>query len=197
MPTSRKEGLHQFDNIEATKVKLDSVEYSADIGDATASTATSVPLKVLRIPIQHAKSNAERRTGINLPAKAIVHDVLLDVQTLEATGGTKTINIGTYSVPAGGDADGFAVGVSVAAAAVVRPQATVTVGGTETYFSANTRGALLADYQAGDNVATDTGLYRERPYMTASATAKEITWTMGSNDFEELVADIVILYSEF
>jgi hypothetical protein len=132
---------------------------------------------------------AETAIGVTLPTKFVVYDVFVDVRTAEATGATKTIDVGTSTVS--NDPDGFIDGGSVAATGRVRGQATVTTGSAETYYSANTRGVLLSDYVVGTDADGDFGLYREKPDTTSSGDV--VTATPGSADFEELAADIYIV----
>lgn len=141
--------------------------------------------------------NAENDTGWDLPAKAVVYDVLVDIVTLEATATTKTIDIGLLSSETNGDADGFVDGVVTATpAGIKRGQATVTTGSNTKFYAATpTRGVLLCDHQAGTDVDQDEGLYREKPHIANSVTAKSISYTLGSAH-TELVCDFYILYAE-
>lgn len=136
----------------------------------------------------------EQDSSWNLPATAIVHDVFVNVTTAESTGTTKTLDVGLLSSESGGDADGFLDGVNVSATGIKRGVATVTAGGTESYFSSTTRGALFRSFLAGANTATDVGTNYEKPHLSSAVTAKSISYTAGSTDFAELVADIYIVY---
>jgi len=97
-----------------------------------------------------------------------IHDVMLNVKTAEATGGTKTVDIGI----SGGDEDGFLDGASVASAGEIK--GTLASGG-------QTRGALIRVDESGSG-----GLVPE-VYVCAAATT--ICYTLGSNDFAELDAE--------
>lgn len=177
----------------------------ADFEKLHATTATAAELnhldlsavgalaKIKKISITTPADASEHSSGFTLPAKAIVLDVFVDVTTAEATGGTKTLDVGTDSTDSG-DADGFLDGISVAATGLVRGKATITAGSTETYFASTTKGALLASLTAGSDVAQDTGTYYEFPDTTMGG--KEITYTAGSADFAELTADIYVVYIE-
>lgn len=101
-------------------------------------------------------------TSVTLPTNAIVQDVWY-VVTSNHSGATFDLGI------SGGDEDGFIDGASLTTAGFGRPGATVTAGGTETYYSANTRGALISNYVAGSNSAADHGLYSEKWDTTSSA----------------------------
>lgn len=130
---------------------------------------------VERIPISVAQAAAagaqERDTGFDLQAGWLVLDAWINVL---ATDATETVDVGTDSKQSG-DADGFIKAASLATAGVVYPDATVTAGATETYYSANTRGALLADYIVGTNVDQDYGLFHKKPYLVD--TVRDLTFT--------------------
>lgn len=150
---------------------------------------------VKRISIDSTPTGAEQDTGWDFPDDAILLDVLVYVREPEATGTTKTLDIGLKSGESGGDADGFADGIPVETAGWVRPGATITAGATENYVSAITRGAFLAPHAiAGSNTAGDVGTYVEMPFLTSSVTAKSLTYTAGSNDFDDFRGDIYLIY---
>jgi len=153
--------------------------------------------RVLRIPIPIVASTAVQDTGINLPAKALVREVLLDVRTAEATGGTKTVDVGLLASESGGDEDGFIDGISVSATGIKQPRAVVDAGGTEAEFTSTTRGAFMATFVAGAESAGDVGTHFEFDHLTDSVTSKSITYTLGDTDFAELDADILIKIDEF
>lgn len=134
-------------------------------------------IKTKKVTIGFADSvaGAEVETDFVFPTKCKVLGVTLDVTTLEATGGTKTIIIGTTT--ATGDPNGFANGVSVAAAAIVEP--TLANG-------AQTLGELLCVDEDGAGALV--------PRNDVSSGGETLTWTPGSNDFAELAADIYVTY---
>ena len=150
-----------------------------------------------RILISAAPTGAEQDSKFDLPARAVLLDVIVDVKTPEATGATKTLDVGLLSTQTGGNVQGFAAGLPVGAAGIQRPGATVTTGTNETYFSAATRGALLAAFRAGTNVDGDSGLYLEKPHLSSSVTAKRVSFRAGSNDFVEFRGSIWLLYVVF
>ena len=134
--------------------------------------------KVQKIRITAPSDGNETSTGTTLPAKAVVKNVFVNVVTAEVTGTTKTIDVGTDSGD-GGDADGFLAGISVAGTGLVKGTLLNT---------GQTLGALLRVDEGG------TGeLVQE---IDIASGGKEITFTAGSNDFEQLVADIYIEYIE-
>lgn len=163
--------------------------------DVLASNQLHAVTKYFVTRFEFGDGTSETDMGFDLPATAIVlPEIFINVITAEATGGTKTIDVGLLSSESGGDADGFVDGISVAATGIVEAGATVTAGGTETYYSANTLGVLLSTFLAGANVATDVGTFEKKKHLTSSVTAKSISITPGSADFAELVVDVYIPY---
>lgn len=155
-------------------------------------------MKIKKLSLTTQTTAAETDTGWDLPASSFVIDAFVKVITAEATGTTKTIDVGLKASESGGDADGFLDGVSVAATGLVKGGVNVTAGATETYYSdANpTRGALLrSGYIVGTNAGSDFGLYQERWHDTDSTTARSVTWTAGSAQ-TEFVGELYILYME-
>jgi len=135
-------------------------------------------------------TSAEHDSGWDLPEKAVVRDAFVEVIKAEATGATKTLDVGLLSSESGGDADGLLDGIDVSTTGIKRGQATVAGG----VFSANTRGVLLSDYAVGTN-ADDRGLYREKPHIAGGVTAKSVSYSRGST-FSEFSGYIWILYAE-
>lgn len=147
-------------------------------------------LAVVKIPVtatEAANTTAtEKDTGFDLKAGWTVLDAWIVVNTAD-TG--ETVDVGTDSNDSG-DADGLIDGASLATTGLVYPDATVTAGGTETYYSATTRGALLADYIAGSNAANDFGLFHKKPYTVAADI--DLTFTT-SNGTDTAAFDIYLL----
>ena len=127
-------------------------------------------------------------TALIVPAGGIIlPGSFIQVNTLEATGGTKNVDIGV----SGGDEDGILDGISVAAAGSIPGAATFTTGSNETYFASSTIGALLASIKlAGADVVGDVGTYLVEPYVCTAATT--ICYTLGSDDFAEMVASLFL-----
>ena len=147
-------------------------------------------LAVVKIPVtatEAANTTAtEKDTGFDLKAGWTVLDAWIVVNTVDAG---ETVDVGTNSKNSG-VADGFIDGASLATKGLVYPDATVTAGGTETYYSANTRGALLADYIVGSNTATDFGLFHKKPYTVST----DIDLTFTTSDGTDTAAfDIYLL----
>ncbi len=156
-------------------------------------SAMGALVKMKTIAISSAPTGSEQDTLWDLPAKAFVIDVFIDVTTAEATGATKTIDIGTNG-SGSNDPDGFADAIDVSSTGLKVARGTVTAGSSTKYFSANTRGELLSDYQAGTDADTDEGLYREKIDVTSGA--ESVTFTAGSADWVEFRGSIYILYIE-
>lgn len=148
-------------------------------------------LAVVKIPVtatEAANTTAtEKDTGFDLKAGWTVLDAWIVVNTVDAGA---TVDVGTNSNDSGGDADGFIDGASLATTGLVYPDAVVTAGATETYYSATTRGALLADYIAGSNTANDYGLFHKKPYTVS--TDIDLTFTT-SNGTDTAAFDIYLL----
>lgn len=133
-----------------------------------------------RYIIGSTPTGSEQDTGLDLPAKGIVLPyVLVDVTTAEATGGTKTLDVGLLSSESGGDADGFLDGVSVATTGLKK--------GT-LLSSGQTLGALLRVDESG------AGVLVSEPHLIGAA--KSITFTAGSNDFAEFRGVLYVPYIE-
>ncbi|MFA5706923.1 MAG: hypothetical protein WDA41_11250 [Candidatus Neomarinimicrobiota bacterium] len=134
-------------------------------------------LAVVKIPVtatEAANTTATKKdTGFDLKAGWTVLDAWIVVNTVDAE---ETVDVGTDS-----DADGLIVGASLATAGLVYPDATVTDGTTETYYSANTRGALLADYIVGTDVDQDYGLFHKKPYTVSADIGLTFTTSDGTN----------------
>lgn len=147
-------------------------------------------VKVKKIAIAHSDGTAETDTGWDIPANAAVLDVLVHVTTAEATGATKTIDVGTDG-SGSNDPDGFVDGLSVAATGWKRPAPTLS--GSPVIFADATQGDLLWTVAAGTN-ADDRGAAMQFPDLTSGG--ESLTWTPGSADFAELHAEIYVLYVE-
>jgi hypothetical protein len=153
------------------------------------------PFKVAKLPIT-ALSTGEKDTGYDLPTKGVVQDVYLDVTTAEATGSTKTVDIGLLSSESGGDADGFMDGGVDSSIAVVRPSITVTDGSNQNFIAAApTLGALLRTGSLGTDAAGEAAALIKTPHVL-NGTAKSVTYTLGSTH-TELVAVIWIVFIDF
>jgi hypothetical protein len=149
-------------------------------GPNVGVVAKTGSFRVLRIPITYADGTTETDTTWDLPTTCTVLPwVSVLVTTAEATGTTKTIDFGTLST-ASGDADGFGDGVSVAATGHIL---------TTLLNTGQTLGALLR--------ADEDGAGALVPTEYCAGGGKSISWTPGSNDFAELVAELLIPIIEY
>lgn len=179
-------GTNFTDGIAARK------KYSGNV-DTTNGYANKADTKFIRKQavihcIGSEADNSERTTAFTLPANCIVHDVYIFVKTADAS---ETVDIGTEGTS--NDPNGYASLLSLANTGIVRPGVTVTAGTNETYFSAATRGALLATFLAGSDVTTDVGTYVEHPHVLATADPVSFTCSSGT---DTAVFDIIIDYTD-
>lgn len=181
--------------LNASSAAGDEIVVWIDIKPLDTASLLGFGLKIAKARIAAASSAFAAETNLfTLPTKAIVVDCFVDVITAEATGGTKTVDVGTSTVS--DDPDGFLDGVSVAGIAMVKGAATFTTGSNETFFASSTYGDLLAPVQiAGSDTATDVGTYLEAKNDLTSLGAV-VSASPGSADFAELVADVYVVYYE-
>jgi hypothetical protein len=151
--------------------------------DVSANGA-ALKTKVINMTASDFADNSEVDTGWDLPAKAIVKNVFLDVNTKEDTATTKTVDVGTDG-SGSDDPNGFLVGASVATAGLVAGDVDMTnVDGAST-----TLGALLVD----TNTTNDTAM----PVNDITSGGESITVTAGdASGFDEADFDIIIEYIE-
>lgn len=137
-------------------------------------------------------SGSEQDTGTDLPTRAILlMPPWINVVTAEATGATKTLDVGLLSSESGGDADGFLDGVSVSSTGCKQAVPGTTTGSNETFYAAaQTIGALFrTNFLAGTDVDKDNGLLATQPFLSDSVTAKSVSVTSGSA-FTEFVGNL-------
>lgn len=163
--------------------KEDMLSSPAEIAAIAGLVANGCALKLKRIAITSAPTGSEQDTGWDLPAKAVLLDVWLEATTAEATGSTKTVDVGLLSGESGGDADGFLVGAAVSATGV---KMGVLTKGAETY------GALLK-YTITDNGSATHP--QRRHHLAQAVTARSVSYTSGSA-FTEFRGAIYLLYVE-
>ncbi len=168
--------------------------YSGNVDTATKlqykDAANTKPVKKTAVIhcIGSEADNAERTTAFTFPANVVVTDVYINVLTADAS---ETVDIGTEGTS--NDPNGYASLLSLASTGIVRPGVTVTTGSNESYFSAATRGALLATFVAGSDVTTDVGTYVEHPHVLATADPVSYTCSAGT---DTAVFDIIIEYED-
>ena len=126
----------------------------------------------LGIPFGAGTGTDENDTSIDLPENMLVRDIVIEVEAEKAS---ETLDVGFITASETGDPDGLADGVSLTDAVKVYPGPSVTAGGSETYYSGNTKGVLLSEYVAGANTATDHGLFSKKPYLT-DGTIKSVVY---------------------
>jgi hypothetical protein len=121
--------------------------------------------------IWFAPSTAETDTGIDFTPDTAVHDVWVEVVTVDAT---ETIDIGSDTDP-----NGYRAAVSVATAGYPTDTAVITDGSTSDYVPVSTYGALLVTAITGsDGAATHGGKSYIGPNMiTATGATSELTYT--------------------
>jgi hypothetical protein len=144
-------------------------------------------VKVAKIALTAPADGTETTTGFTLPTGAIVLDVILNVTAAEATGTTKTLEVGTDSTDSG-DADGYFDAVSVAATGLKK--AAPTLHGTNGVVD-GVQGDLLWAITAG-SAADDRGMAIHSPDIASGG--KLVTITAGSADWEEFEATLLIVF---
>jgi len=117
--------------------------------------------------------NAERTTSFTFPAGSIVHDVFLNVITVDAT---ETVDVGTEGTT--NDPNGFLAAVSLATAGLVFGSLA---------DGAVTRGALLSETTEAVTAAA------RKPAIIAAADPVSFTCSAGT---DTAVFDIIIDYTE-
>jgi hypothetical protein len=130
----------------------------------------------LGIPFGVGTSTNPNDTSIDLPGNILVRDVVIEVETLSSG---ETMDVGFDNASESGDLDGLADGVSLTTAVKVYPDAAIT-GTTDMYYSACTRGVLLADYDAGAGTG-DQGVYHPKPYLT-DGTIKSVNYVKATHN---------------
>ncbi len=149
---------------------------------ASGPTSLAVDLsqkkQVATIPFDIADTAAatETDTGFDLPQNAAVNPtgVGCHVSTVDAT---ETIDVGLLSTEAGGDANGFTALISVAGLGFAPAKPTVTTGVNETFVASTTLGAMLVDFVAGTDLATDVGSHFPQEHV-GDGTAQSISYTL-------------------
>lgn len=133
--------------------------------------------KVFVFPMVFNAGGTVVDTGLDLPAKAHVHNVAVEVVTTDST---ETVDIGLLASESGGDEDGFIAAMSVASAGFIKPYVTTT-GSNETYVSTAKYGVLMGPVLVGTDVDKDMGQAHGWGHV-GDGTAKSITYTPSSSD---------------
>jgi hypothetical protein len=135
--------------------------------------------KFFVIPMPIVAATTVNDTGYNMPAKAVVIEAFIDVETLEATAASKLLDVGFLNAGESGDENGLLAGISVAAAGLIGPSLV---------NAAVTRGALLVHDEDGSGALV--------PARDYTAGTRSITYTLVGADFAEMVANMVIEFIE-
>lgn len=115
-------------------------------------------------------NNVATDTGIDFLPDTIIHNVIVEVVTVDAT---ETINVGTADTAAG-----FRSGVDLATAGYIADTGVITDGSTSDYFAASTYGTLLATAITGsDAAATSGGVSRLEHVVVTSGTDDDLYYT--------------------
>lgn len=134
--------------------------------------------KCMVFPMVFNSGGTEVDTGLDLPKLSFVKDAAIEVVTTDAT---ETVAIGLLSSETAGDADGIMVATSVANAGYFGLYG-VTVGGNETYVSANRTGVLMGQASIGTDVANDVGQPGGPGHFVSGSNAVSISYTPSSSD---------------
>lgn len=132
-----------------------------------------------KIEITATPTGSEQDTTFDLPVPCVVTNVFVNVTTAEATGGTKTMDVGLLSSETNGDANGFLAAVSCAATGLV---------GGSLASGGQTLGALLYADESG------AGVLVPEKHMVTGSNAKSVTYTAGSADWAEFRGELWIEY---
>ena len=142
------------------------------------AAALGTGLRVVKTRIAAASSGFAAETDLfTLPTTAVVMDVFINVLTLETTGTTGSIDVGTSTVS--NDPDGFLDGVDATSTGLLRGVMT---------NAANTRGALLEDDEDG------SGAIVPAPDLTSLGAV--VSASPAASDYAELVADVYVVFLE-
>lgn len=187
-------------DLNGTAITATATELNA-IADLSVNGAI-VKTKVIALTAATHGTGSEVDTGFDLPAKSVLLNAYIDCTTFEATGTTKTFDVGLLSSESGGDADGFLDGVSVATSVGLKKGVFAsTTGSNNTYVGAagapHTRGALLTELLlAGNDVANGgDGVAIPGTHLSTAVTAKSVSVTSGSA-LTEFAGSLVLVYVE-
>lgn len=133
-------------------------------------------------------------TGYDFKKGDLIMHACVKVETAEATGTTKTVDVGLLSSESGGDADGLLDGVVTSATGVVGVDATATDGANQNFIAAAPKlGALLRAGLLGADVAGEASAVIPRPHVI-NGTAVSLTYTIGSTATELVAKGYVVFF---
>lgn len=116
------------------------------------------------------------------------------VATAEATGTTKTVDVGILSSESGGDADGFLDGVVTSATGVVTLTVTATDGTSQNFIAAAPKlGALLRAGTLGGDAADTAAALIPAPWV-CDGVAKSLSYTIGSTATELVAKGYIVFF---
>ncbi len=118
--------------------------------------------------------NSETDTSVDFLADTFIHDVWVEVVTVDAT---ETIDVGLLSTETAGDANGLRAAVSVATAGFIKDTAVITNGSNIDYTAASTYGALLVTAITGSDAVATCGGKSYIGHVVTGTNAKSITYT--------------------
>lgn len=148
-----------------------------DLHSQYVPTRSAMGLRQLVIPMNFADGTTAVTTNFTFPANSVILPTpFIYVRTAEATGTTKTIEVGIT-----GTAAAFINGLSVAATGLKQPVLT---------DAAVTMGTKLFVYSGATSTAPVP-----TPDIEASAVA--LTWTPGSTDWAEFDGDLILHWYQF
>ena len=164
--------------LSAASAAGDEISILVDIQPRDLAAAFGYGVRVVKTRIAAASSGfAAETTLFTLPAKAVVQTVYIDVITLETTGTTGSIDVGTAGTS--NDPDGYLDGVDATSTGVYRPVYT---------NGAVTAGVLLSDDEDGAGALV--------PTHDETAGGDPVTASPAAADYAELVADVYVVFCE-
>ena len=181
IPQNVADEMAALDGLTATAAELNILDgatvTAAELNELDLS-AVGAQMKIKKLSIDAAPDGTEQDTGWDLPDKAVVFDVFVDVTAAEATGTTKTLDVGTDGTGSN-DPNGYLAGLDVSTTGVKK--GTLASAG-------QTLGALLH--------VDESGSANEVPEPDVASGGESITYTASDTDWVEFRGDIYIRYME-
>ncbi len=118
-------------------------------------------------------------TGIDFDYDTQVHDVLVEIVTVDAG---ETIDVGILASGTNGDLDGFRDGVALDTAGYPTDTAVITGGSNIDYVPVTTYGALLVTAITGTDAVVSNGGKSYIGHTVLSANEQSLTYTPSSSD---------------
>ena len=149
-------------------------------GEDVTNKGMSLKTKKINLVASGILSGSVQDTGWDLPLTGYVLNVFLKVVTAEATGSTKTIDVGLLNAVESGVEDGFLNNVPVNTTGLKK--------GT-LLSSGQTLGSYLRVDESG------AGVLVPEPHVL-NGVAKSVCWTMPAANWVEFVGELYIIYAE-